>query len=154
MYERSEKQSSQKTCCHWPVIIALTIAIALISVTIPQYRNSTDSVQSLSIDSTPDLKMMHRIDQLKGSKPIRILEQITPDCDQVGIFLGLSEGVVRTEWETVRDHPEKKCINIISKWLRGRGKPVSWRTFIQALRELEFNVLADELENLFRDVQH
>ena len=147
MYEWSEKQSSQKTCCHLFMIIALT-TIALI---VP-YLNP---VQSLSIDSQPDLKMMHSIDQLKGSKPIRILEQITPDCGRVGIFLDLSPSVVTTEWQTVKDHPEQKCSNIIHRWLLGQGKvPVSWRTFIQILRELEFNVLADELENWFRDVQH
>ena len=38
------------------------------------------------------------------------------------------------------------CIKILQRWLQGAGRPVTWVTLIQVLRDLNLNTKAEELE--------
>ena len=48
---------------------------------------------------------------------------------------------------------EEINIEIIQEWIAGRGKkPVTWDTFINVLRDINFTTLADEIEEVESDV--
>ena len=42
--------------------------------------------------------------------------------------------------------PEKINTGILQEWLTGKGKPCTWQTLIMTLRDCEFTVLADQIE--------
>ena len=59
------------------------------------------------------------------------------------------------EVETIdKKHPRdcKACCQaMFQHWLSGNGrKPISWRTLIELLEDLDLNVLADEIQNALK----
>lgn len=42
-------------------------------------------------------------------------------------------------------NPEIIIMRILEEWLTGKGKPCTWQTLINTLRDCEFNYLADQI---------
>lgn len=102
----------------------------------------------LYMDDKPEMKSMLCIER-SGQECFRIVEAVTEECQDLGLLLELPEHLVRNVWKGSSDEHSMKCQNIISKWLEGKGKqPVTWRTFIDALKLIPLPRLASELESL------
>lgn len=137
----------------WLPLVVLFLVVALI---IQLIRSETTRplpevpLILLSMDAKPEMKQLLYIDG-NGHKPIRIVELVTKDCDDLGIMLDLSPAIVKIEWEVSQKEPVKKCKSILSKWLDGQGKnPISWRTLISTLEKMEYMRLAQELTEIFK----
>lgn len=76
----------------------------------------TDTVdKSPSIDDKPEMKQLLSLDRGSGRKPLRIVERVTANCDNLGLMLDLSADIVDILWRVSQEGPEKKCKNILSK---------------------------------------
>ena len=40
----------------------------------------------------------------------------------------------------------EKIIKILERWIGGRGRPCTWNTLIEVLRDCELNVLAEQID--------
>ena len=46
-----------------------------------------------------------------------------------------------------RDVPEQINMGVLKEWITGRGKhPVTWKTLVEVLRDIELSTLAEEIE--------
>ena len=72
------------------------------------------------------------------------------DYESLGTSLKLTKEQIKMfETQKLRD-PFQINMKILDKWKQSRSrKPVTWRILIQALREIEYEQLADELEKKF-----
>ena len=80
---------------------------------------------------------------------INVTHEIGTKYMQFGIFLlEDSNGArVRNLERKHRENAEEINIEIIQEWIAGTGKkPVTWGTFINVLRDINFANLADEIE--------
>ena len=48
--------------------------------------------------------------------------------------------------EEFRGKPKRIVTKILEEWLTGKGKPCTWQILIKTLRDCEFTVLADQIE--------
>ena len=48
--------------------------------------------------------------------------------------------------EEFRGKPKRIVTKILEEWLTGIGKPCTWQILIKTLRDCEFNVLANQIE--------
>ena len=48
--------------------------------------------------------------------------------------------------EECRGKPKRIVTKILEEWLTGKGKPYTWQILIKTLRDCEFTVLADQIE--------
>lgn len=46
-----------------------------------------------------------------------------------------------------RGMTERIVMSIFKEWLKGRGKPVSWQTLIDTLRDCKLTDLADKIQD-------
>ena len=46
-----------------------------------------------------------------------------------------------------RGHPVAITVEILEQWLHGRGLPATWQTLIKCLRDMEWTVLANNIES-------
>ncbi len=61
----------------------------------------------------------------------------------------LSSSIIDNISRNCRYQVEECCREVLLKWLAGNsssGEPVTWRSFIGAIRKLSFDSLADELQ--------
>ena len=85
-----------------------------------------------------------------GDEVLDIIARVASKCNTFGIHLGLEFHIVNNEWDAPGSS-ESRCQNIVEQWLKGRGKkgskgkPVTWRTVVEALRSMGHNLLADSL---------
>ena len=85
-------------------------------------------------------------------KIIEIIKYIAADWhDRVGIHLnfdstGRTLALIRAR---NRSDPEACCIDMMMEWLEGRGRqPANWATLVNVLKDAEFSVLAEDVEQL------
>ena len=86
-----------------------------------------------------------------GEEALDVIARVASECNTFGIHLGLESHIVNIEWDVPGRSAEFRCQKIVEQWLKGRGKkgskgkPVTWRTVVEALRSVGHNVLADSL---------
>ena len=84
-----------------------------------------------------------------GSK-VNIVEQIGTKYETFGILLLRDDNgqlVSNIKYDNKENGVESIVTAIIREWLFGRGKlPVSWKTLIEILREMNLKILADDVE--------
>ena len=89
-----------------------------------------------------------------SGKEVRIIENIAAKWKELGIHFNFDPSGYTIDLIDVNNigHPSKPmacCTNMMKLWLGGRGrKPASWATLVKVLKNAEFNVLADEVEQL------
>ena len=82
-------------------------------------------------------------------RKINVPQEIGTRYTEFGVFLLEDSNGARVK-NLVRKHRENAeeiNIEIIQEWISGTGKkPVTWDTFINVLRDIDFTNLADEIE--------
>ena len=108
-------------------------------------------LSSLSPDSRPTLHQLTKMMTPSG-KTIEIIKYIAADWhDRVGIHLnfdptGRTLALIRARHPS---DPEACCTDMMKEWLEGRGRrPVNWATLVRVLKDGEFSVLAEDVEQL------
>ena len=79
---------------------------------------------------------------------LNIPERISTNYKQFGIILledddgTLVDGIAHKNF----NNPEKINIDILTEWLRGKGrKPVTWRTMINTLEKIGLKTMAEDI---------
>ena len=84
-----------------------------------------------------------------AQSPINIPQEIGIHYRQFGILL-LQDDRGNLVDTIVHDELNYGAVNInlsiLQKWLNGRGKPSTWSSLIQVLRDIELSVLAHDIE--------
>lgn len=152
----------QKCSPSWSAVLPIVMILfaVVIAITFQKFlsrpdagsltRPHTPPSPRLSMDSKPEIKLMLSIKREGGQKALRIVDIVTEHCYNLGLLLDLPEYLVKKEWKISREEDHSvKCQNILSKWLEGQGKfPITWRTFIEALKDIPLPKLAYELESI------
>ena len=79
---------------------------------------------------------------------LNVPQQIGTNYKEFGTLL-LNDGtgnLVNNISAECQQIPEK-IIKILEEWIAGRGKPCTWETLIEVLRECELNTLADRIKD-------
>ena len=80
---------------------------------------------------------------------ISIPVEVATKYVQFGTFLLDDQNGSKVKIIAHKNHYDAEQINIeiLSKWLTGRGKkPVTWRTLVEVLRDIELSTLAGDIE--------
>ena len=86
-----------------------------------------------------------------GKRKINIPQEIGVKYLDFGLFLLDDPNGVRTRALAHKHNNNANEINreIIEEWVAGKGKhPVTWKTLIQVLRDIELSTLAEEIETI------
>ena len=90
--------------------------------------------------------------RFQGEKrKINIPQEIGVKYQDFGLFLLDDPNGVRTRALAHKHNNNANEINreIIEEWVAGKGKhPVTWKTLIQVLRDIELSTLAEEIETI------
>ena len=100
-----------------------------------------------STDGSPTLPELQRFPVKDKFKDI--VAEIQNDYEQFGIRLLEDSNGVRIKGIEKSNHGDTVAITveILRQWLQGKGRtPVTWRTFVECLRESGLNVLANDIE--------
>ena len=82
---------------------------------------------------------------------INIPQEISTKYEHFGILLleDSTGAKIRKIDETYRGNPEDINSEVLQQWIVGKGKmPVTWRTLVDVLRDVEFAALAAEIEEV------
>ena len=108
--------------------------------------------KSLLLDSKP--AMQDLLFLRCGSEELEIITEVAPMCNTLfGYLLNLDSPTVNIELDVPGKHAHSKCQNIMLRWLDAKekdGKPVTWKTLVEALRRFGKNWLAVSLEKCIR----
>ena len=88
-----------------------------------------------------------------GTQRIRIIERIAPRWRQLGACLKFSASSLDIIDADKRGQVEACTERMLSLWLEGHAQedsqePITWRTFLEALRDANLVQLADNLTHL------
>ena len=101
------------------------------------------------IHSRPTILLLQRLPKRSGGS-IKIIQEIGINYHNLGICL-LNDGtcaVTNAIEAQYRSDVNRITETILHRWLQGPGrKPKSWNTLITVLREIELNVLAQDIED-------
>ena len=115
-----------------------------------EHKSSEIQLSKDSQQNKPTLPLLQRFPTKPGSV-INIIEKIGSRSHELGIRLLTDDfGSTTTNIESQYKHdpPSRATEAIIQKWLQGTGRtPQSWDTLIMVLREIDLNVLAQDIEN-------
>ena len=98
----------------------------------------------------PTLLQLTHLSTPSGKK-IEIIKHITPEWKMVGIHLDFDPTgyTIDTISASNPSKPVACCTDMMKEWLGGRGRqPATWATLLKILRNAEFTVLADDVEQL------
>ena len=48
--------------------------------------------------------------------------------------------------ESCRENPEKMAMEVLRRWLQGKGVEVSWESLIATLRKSKLTLMADQIQ--------
>ena len=117
--------------------------------------------ESSGIKSSPTEKTVHEPDKEASEEPV--MEKTKPTLpllynlkvhEKVGIHYHIFGTILLNDedgfiLETIQDDCHYKCerinCNILCDWVRGKGRPVTWRVLIETLRICNLNELADNI---------
>ncbi len=96
---------------------------------------------------------LHQLDRLKvGDKHKKIIEKVGVNWERLALRLEFDHCVIATIKENFsgRDRRiERCCQDMLCRWLDGEAcQPVTWGRLVQALREIEMGILAEEVDKL------
>jgi len=141
-----------------------TVISVLVLVIVYQFLRATPPVKPqpevLHPTTPPDIhlqqsskpRMQDLLSLSCGSEQLEIISRVASDCRTFGSHLGLESYIINNVWNVHEAKNDHKCRSIVEQWLIGRGQknnevnPITWKTFIGALRMLRHHWLADRLD--------
>ena len=103
---------------------------------------------STCADAMPQLHQLHLLKSISG-KVVKVKESVCAHWELVAIHLCFPKGVIAIIKEN--DGSEKAFDDMMTRWLNGTEgtrKPITWRTLLTVLQEIDHGVLASDLENI------
>ena len=95
----------------------------------------------------PTLKHLIDFPLRSSDESLNIIKKIAKKVDDLGIFLLDYETTISLKTQFNNDL-ERTTKEVLYQWIQGHGKkPVTWSTFIQVLRKMDFSVVADDIED-------
>ena len=117
----------------------------------------------VSTDTKPDIATLNclKYTDMQGElQRVFISEHIAAKWKQVGLSLHLTFNTLDNIESTYHGDVEKCCNRMLTLWLKGHVQdvsqaPVTWKTFLEALKDARFGQLANNLTDLLtsHDVQ-
>ena len=101
-------------------------------------------------DTRPTLLQLTHLVTLSGKK-VEIIKHIAPEWKTVGIHMNFDPTGYTIDTIAASNplKPVACCTDMMKEWLGGRGRqPATWATLVKILRNAEFSVLADDMEQL------
>ena len=92
--------------------------------------------------------LLDQVPTLPELLELKIPQNVGAEYKAFGTFL-LSDKTgteVNSIEEEFRGKPKRIVTKILEEWLTGKGKPCTWQILITTLRDCEFTVLADQIE--------
>ncbi len=109
----------------------------------------SDLYMAESLPPTLHCLLSFQLHSSAAQSPINIPQEIGTHYRQFGILL-LQDDRGNLVDTIIHDEPNYGAVNInlsiLQKWLNGRGKPPTWSSLIQVLRDIELRVLAHDIE--------
>ena len=102
----------------------------------------------IDLDAKPTLAKLAMLRNVEGKK-IKIIERVAPFWESLGDQLDFDESgsklsLIKADHST----SEACCRAMFQHWLNGNGiTPCSWRTFIELLKDLDQEVLAQDIRH-------
>ena len=79
-------------------------------------------------------------------RPIKVIEEVSPDWEKLALALQFRCDVIRAVERNQHFQVEAACRTILQRWLGGESQqPVTWKTLIECLEDIEHGTLASEL---------
>ncbi len=94
----------------------------------------------------PELTVLH----INGGERVKVIEGISTNYREFGILLLKDDTGVRLKAIVLecRENPKAIITEILVRWLAGMGKePVSWKTLIEVLKDIDLLALASDIES-------
>ena len=117
----------------------------------------------VSTDTKPDIATLNCLkytDTQRELQRVFITEEIAAKWRRVGLSLHFTSGTLDNIESTCHGDVEKCCNRMLTLWLEGHVQdvsqaPVTWKTFLEALKDARFGQLANNLTDLLtsHDVQ-
>ena len=99
-------------------------------------------------DAIPLLSQLHLLKSISG-KVVNVRQSVCAHWKDVAIQLSFIPGLIGIINEN--DGPEEAFDDMMTRWLKGMKdtrKPITWRTLLTVLREIDHGVLASDLEKI------
>lgn len=98
-------------------------------------------------EEAPTLLLLQTL-KLDSEKSLRIIKKVQPYWKKLAIQLGMEDSYKTIENQ---NKDSEACQEMLSQWINGQGSaPASWKTLIQALKDIELSTLAEKLESFFK----
>ena len=104
--------------------------------------------QSLSTTGGDRPTMMELITFRGRERRINIPQEISTKCHQFAVLLleDSTGAKIRSMEQKHSNSPEEINVNILEQWIEGKGrKPVTWRTLVEVLHDVQLISLADDI---------
>lgn len=100
-------------------------------------------------DDRPTMKELSVLKSSKSHQKVKIIETLAPNWRSVGLQLSLkSERLDIIDANNPRD-VRKCCERMFEEWLHSPS--ASWKTLITVLEDLDYNVLAGDVEEILNE---
>ena len=100
------------------------------------------------INDRPTKLQLQNLERKDGKKSVRIIDRIGTQYQKLGTYLLNDETGQLLDTIEVTANGDVTKINdlIFNDWMAGKGKEVTWKTLVHALREQsQLNSLADDI---------
>ena len=120
--------------------------------------NSICRYLHVSLSILTDLHIMHYSESL-GQSPslqdllhLKVHQQISTKYKDFGTFLLNDDTgyLVNNIERKCQQTPDEINTKILEEWLAGGGRPCTWETLIEVLRECKLNALADQIQDAMK----
>ena len=99
----------------------------------------------------PTIKLLTSLPSLVGGvrKNLNIIQRTSTSYTKLGMYLLVDDNwdIVYALREKYHHDPVEIVTAVYKKWISGTGRqPATWQTLVGVLREIEMNILADDIE--------
>ena len=99
------------------------------------------------MNERPTMNQLDNLEWKGDGNTVRIIERIGTKYTEIGIIL-LEDGhgvVMEAIRENNRGNVEAINRDMLQRWLRGSGAPVTWKVLVEALVKVKEKTLADDI---------
>ena len=99
-------------------------------------------------DTMPLLRHLHLLKSSSG-EVVKVKESVCAHWKDVAIHLSFSSGLIHIIEK--KGGPEEAFDDMMTRWLNGAEgtrKPITWRTLLTVLQDIDYGVLANDLQSV------
>lgn len=89
---------------------------------------------------------------IHNGRVIAVVTEVAGRWERMARALDFSEAEVEILGRNCKNNVELACTDLFTRWLEGNHRqPVTWQTVIECLKELDLNVVAEDLNAILVD---